>query len=61
MAIPGYDEWKLMSPDEDSSGICPFCGAYSAEACEIEDEAGFCPWGESQPDPDALRDLRDER
>lgn len=46
--------------------LCPFCGAYSPRACEIEDEdAGIeCPWldvMDDEPDPDLLRDDRDER
>lgn len=32
MSIPGYDAWKLRTPEEDyemSGGrLCPFCGAY---------------------------------
>jgi len=65
MTIPGYDNWKLMTPDEDyeSRGgkLCPFCGAYSRRQCDLEDETGgVCPWEESEPDPDYLRDLRDE-
>jgi len=27
----------------------------------MEEEMGMCPWEESEPDPDALRDMRDER
>lgn len=30
-------------PDEDVE-ICPFCGAYSPLQCELEDDAGVCPW-----------------
>lgn len=62
MNIPGYDDWKLASPDEDRSDtLCPFCGAYSPRHCELEEETmGVCPWEESQPDPDDLRDIRDE-
>lgn len=65
MNIPGYDAWKLMSPDEEmnprSGSLCPFCGAYSTRSCELEEEMGVCPWEESEPDPDALRDLREDR
>ena len=25
MSLPGYDEWKLASPDD---GYCEFCGAH---------------------------------
>lgn len=67
MSIPGYDNWKLMTPDEDyeSSGgkLCPFCGAYDPSHCEmIEDMEGLfsCPWEESEPDPDALMEQRRE-
>lgn len=72
MNIPGYDNWKLMTPEEDyearGGSICPFCGAYSTRSCELDDEAegyGYCPWEEAEegaePDPDYLRDLRDDR
>ena len=65
MTIPGYDAWKLMTPEEDyqSRGVtlCPFCGAYSPRQCEmLEETGGMCPWEESEPDPDYLRDLRRE-
>lgn len=60
MKIPGYDAWKLASP-EDSDTLCPFCGAYSVRSCELEEESGgVCPWEESQPDPDDQRDQRIE-
>lgn len=64
MDIPGYDNWKLMTPEEDyeASGgkICPFCGAYDTQPCEMDKEKGTCLWEESIPDPDDLRDQRDE-
>lgn len=65
MSIPGYDAWKLMTPDEDyeSKGgeLCPFCGAYSPRQCDLEEETGgVCPWEESQPDPDELMEQRRE-
>ena len=45
--------------------LCPFCGAYSPRSCELEeDTGGECPWLkilEDEPDPDILRDDRDER
>ena len=44
--------------------ICPWCGAYSTRSCELEEEMGMCPWQEQQdaePDPDILREDRDER
>jgi hypothetical protein len=39
---------------------CPFCGAYSRKSCELEDDMGpgSCLWDE--PDPDLLREDRDE-
>jgi len=65
MSIPGYDNWKLMTPEEDyeSRGgtLCPFCGAYSTRSCELlEETGGSCPWEESEPDPDDLRDQHNE-
>ncbi|MRX31872.1 hypothetical protein [Aminobacter sp. MDW-2] len=62
MKIPGYDAWKLASPEDDRGDtLCPFCGAYSRRSCELEEESGgVCPWEESQPDPDDQRDQRDE-
>ncbi|MET3648080.1 hypothetical protein [Phyllobacterium ifriqiyense] len=63
MSIPGYDNWKLMTPEEDreSKSLCPFCGAYSSKQCELEEETnGCCPWEEIEPDPDYLRDVRNE-
>ena len=45
-----------------SERICPFCGAWSRRSCEMEDEMGECPWDEeSEPDPDYLREDRDEK
>lgn len=41
--------------------LCPWCGAYSPRQCELEDEMGVCPWEESEPDPDILREDRDEK
>lgn len=42
---------------------CPFCGAYSPRSCEIEGVEDGCPWDDmlNEPDPDYLRNLRDER
>lgn len=57
-----YDEWKLASPeDERPAHLCPFCGAYSTSQCEFEDDTETCPWEESEPDPDALREDQAER
>lgn len=68
MNIPGYDAWKLRTPEDEyeASGgkLCQFCGAYSPRQCEMRDEMdGICPWEESEPepDPDYLRDLREGR
>ncbi|AZO67682.1 hypothetical protein [Mesorhizobium sp. M6A.T.Cr.TU.016.01.1.1] len=63
--IPGYDEWKLMTPEEDRESSrgkpCPVCGAYSTEQCEDCDrDSGICPAEETEPDPDDLRDQREE-
>jgi hypothetical protein len=36
MIIPGYDAWKLRSPDEDG---CPYCGINTlCEDCEAKQE-----------------------
>lgn len=43
------------------SPLCPWCGAYSPRSCELEDEMGLCPWDESDPDPDILREDATER
>jgi len=43
------------------SGPCPWCGAYSYRSCEMEEEMGSCPWEDSEPDPDILRDDAHER
>lgn len=42
-----------------SGGCCPFCGAWTTSACEIEDGHDGCPWEEM--DADEMRDDRDER
>ena len=65
--LPGYDNWKLMTPEEDYEArggeICPFCGAYSPRSCDMDgfEETGICPWDESHPDPDAIRDMKQDR
>lgn len=41
--------------------LCPWCGAYSPSFCELEEEMGSCPWEDSEPDPDILRDDAHER
>lgn len=38
---------------------CPWCGAYSRRSCYMEVDMGYCPWDE--PDPDILREDRDEQ
>ncbi|WP_192246175.1 hypothetical protein [Mesorhizobium silamurunense] len=65
MSIPSYDDWKLMTPEEDyeSRGgtLCPFCGAYAPRSCELREETGgSCPWEESEPDPDAVMEASRE-
>lgn len=53
-----------MTTDHNLSGmtLCAFCGAYSMRACDLREEAGGeCPWEEMEPDPDRLREDRDER
>lgn len=46
---------------EFDKSMCPICGAWSRRSCDMEEELGVCPWEESQPDPDILRDDRNER
>lgn len=43
--------------------LCPWCGAASRRQCELEEDMGSCPWedSEAEPDPDRLREDRDER
>lgn len=41
--------------------LCPWCGAYSSRSCELEEEMGSCPWEDSEPDPDLLREDAHER
>ena len=52
----------MSEPNEDG-WPCEFCGAYSRRSCEMEDEHGVCAWEEAQdgPDPDQLREDRNER
>ena len=48
----------------DRDKLCEFCGAYSPRSCELREEmGGFCPWEEmdDEPDPDRMREDRDER
>lgn len=47
----------------DDTTLCPFCGAYSRRSCELKEEMERCPWSEAEeePDPDRLREDRDER
>lgn len=66
MNIPGYDDWKLMTPEDERERLlgplCPFCGASDTRRCELMEESGgeVCPWEESQPDPDDLMEQRRE-
>lgn len=55
-SLPGYDEWKLASPDDDLTDRCPVCGAHSKRDCEEIP----CSWEDSEPDPDHLRDIQNE-
>lgn len=47
MSIPGYDAWKLMSPDDerpqDDDEECPFCGAVTGQECLLESDEGEDP------------------
>jgi hypothetical protein len=54
-----YLDW-IHSSDKST---CPFCGAYYRRSCEMEDEADFCAWEDAteEPDPDRLREDRDEK
>lgn len=46
----------------DAPRLCPFCGAFGPRKCEFKEEMdGVCPWEESEPDPDILREDRIER
>lgn len=45
----------------DEKWPCEICGAYSRRSCEMEDDLGFCPKEEAEPDPDILREDREER
>lgn len=58
MSIPGYDNWKLASPDDERGDtLCPFCGAYSPRQCEMEEETGGnCPWEEVREQEEYARD-----
>lgn len=40
--------------------LCPFCGAYSRRACELEEEMGACPWEMSIDDETEQPGKRDE-
>jgi len=66
----------MIDPDstkETRYGHCPFCGASSRKQCDQEDEFGFCALDmfdacglagfndPNEPDPDILREDRDER
>ena len=43
------------------TNLCPWCGAHSTRQCELVDDMGTCPWEDSEIDPDAAREDRDER
>ena len=59
--IGSWPSWRME--DCLMAELCPFCGAYSRRACEMEDDTGGeCLWDESEElDPDRLREDRDER
>ena len=50
-------KWKPAMTDEP---LCPFCGAYSRRACELEEEMGACPWEMSIDDETEQPGKRDE-
>lgn len=62
LSVSTYDAWVLHGPDEDKD-VCPMCGASFSDQCRIEDDDdGDCPLEAfAEPDPDHLRDLRDDR
>lgn len=45
----------------DGKWPCEICGTYSRRTSEMEDDLGFCPKEDAEPDPDILREDRDER
>lgn len=54
--LPGYDAWKLASPDDD---YCEHCGAHDRKAragWQPDDCTGEC--GRRWRDPDHERDAR---
>lgn len=57
--LPGYDAWKLASPDDD---YCEYCGIHE-RSCRAGWEPDCCTGecGRQWRDPDFERDLRDER
>ena len=60
MGLPGYDEWKLASPDDN---YCEFCGVHQrALSAGWQPTACTGECGRSWRDPDYERDRqRDER
>lgn len=78
--LPGYDEWKLASPDDYSDpadDYCSNCGGEGVVYCCLDEigcidpEGGCdlcertCDWCngkpiKAEPDPDHLRDIRNE-
>jgi hypothetical protein len=70
MNLPGYDNWKLMSPEDErldgDEEQCPFCGSMPGYGCLFEDDLVE---GENPPcadledrerDPDTWREEREE-
>jgi hypothetical protein len=70
--LPGYDAWKLMSPEDerpdcgDMDEECPFCGAGKGGDCLLDDndkdELPPCIdlGGKPERDPDQWREEREE-
>lgn len=62
MNLPGYDNWKTMSPDEDGPEECEFCGAvmgYSQrKGWQPAECTGECErsWRDPDAEYDAMRD-----
>jgi hypothetical protein len=73
MNLPGYDEWKLMSPDDErdvrgGDVECPFCGAWTGQDCLLDDQnsdgmppcIGVLAYRQAVRDPDTWREEREE-
>jgi len=61
MSLPGYDEWKTRSPD-DENPRCEFCGAYESEVRKgWQPDACTGECGRVWRDPDAEYEASRER